>query len=87
MKALIKKYPTNADAEYQSEVMLEPWSECVVRDIDDYLDNYHYAPCENVPEHPIEILDIDQRTNVNNYKVEAYNHEGRVRYRATWVWS
>lgn len=87
MRALIKKHPINADEESKSEVMFEPWPKCVSQDLDDFLDNYHYALCENVPEHPIELLEIDQRTNVNNYKVEAYDHEGRVRYRATWAWS
>lgn len=87
MKALIRKYPVNTDAEYKSEVILEPWPECIAKDIDDWLDNYHYALCENVPEHPIELLEIDQRTNVNNYRVEAYDHKGRARYRAVWAWS
>lgn len=46
-----------------------------------------YAICENVPDHAIMFLDIDQRTNINNYRVEAYDDKGRTKYRATWMWS
>lgn len=93
MKALIKKYPDNCRKKSQEEVMLEPFPECVQADINDYLDNYHYALCENVPNNPVELYDIDQRMNVNNYRIESYSYkpsedeEAITRYRAIWIWN
>ena len=72
MRALIRKYPTNAVAEENNEVWLEPWHNADEQGRPYILDGYKYAMCENVPDTAPEGVDL---FDVNNYIVEEHTRE------------
>ena len=74
MKALIRKYPTNAVAEENNEVWLEPWRNADEQGRPYTLEGYKYALCENVPD-TIPEGDSDPRMDVNSYTVEEHTRE------------
>lgn len=74
MKALIRKYPTNANSEENNEVWLEPWRNADEQGRPYTLEGYRYALCENVPDEPIGEED-DARLDINNYTVTEHTEE------------
>lgn len=73
MKALIRKYPTNAVSEENNEVWLYPWRNADEQGRPYTLEGYRYALCENVPDEPAG--EDDARMDVNNYTVEEHTRE------------
>ena len=93
MNGLIKKMSALPEGSIGSDdVMLEPYPECVQRDIDDWLDNYHYALCEYVPPEPVMVGGKDARYDTEHYTVTSYIIPGdpeegipdKTRYTAIW---
>lgn len=74
MKALIRKYPTNAASTENNEVWFEPWRNADEQGRPYTLDGYKYAMCENVPD-TIPESDSDPRMDVANYSVEEHTRE------------
>ena len=69
MRALIRKYPTNAVAEENNEVWFYPWRNADEQGRPYTLEGYKYALCENVPD-TVPEGDTDPRMDVSNYTVE-----------------
>lgn len=50
MKALIRKYPTNAVKPENNEIWYGPWPDADENGVPYTLEGYRYAMCENAPE-------------------------------------
>ena len=71
MKALIRKYPTNAHSVENNEVWFPPWRDADENGVPYTLEGYRYALCENVPD-SYEGEGDDPRMDVENYTVEEH---------------
>lgn len=71
MKALIRKYPTNAVSTENNEVWFEPWRNADENGVPYTLEGYRYALCTNVPDTVPENGE-DPRMDVANYTVEEH---------------
>ena len=75
MRALVRKYPTNASNHFEEEVWLEDtWQEHWEGFLNE---NMHYALCENVPDEPIidEATQADLRLDLSRYEVTEHTRE------------
>ena len=75
MRALVRKYPTNASNHHEEEVWLEDtWHEHWEGFLNE---NMHYALCENVPDEPVygDDPEHDIRTDVASYEVTEHTRE------------
>ena len=74
MKALIRKYPTNAVSTENNEVWLHPWRNADEQGRPYTLDGYKYAMCENVPDTAPDGGE-DPRMDIDNYTVTENTRE------------
>ena len=74
MKALIRKYPTNAVSTENNEVWLEPWHNADEQGRPYTLEGYRYALCTNVPDEPVGD-ENDDRLNLDRYEVIEHTKE------------
>lgn len=68
MKALVRKYPINADKEELNEVYCQPWLDWISEDGSPLTDeNYAYALCEECPD--------GAELTVDDFEVEEHTKE------------